>query len=78
MDDLFAHALCLNEFQRDVVILIAFKAGAQRTDLHREGKAHLDAGIKAVEVSDISLERRLDHFETEGALCLFVEGPHDP
>ena len=77
MDDLLAHAVLFDQFQRDVVILIARQARAQAFDLHRKGKPHLDARIKAFQIGLIVVQRRFDHLKAEGRLGVLVEAAHD-
>ena len=77
MHDLLAHTARLHELECQIVVLIALQPGPQRVHLHREGRAHLDAGVKALKIAFIGIERLLDDVERKGLLGVFIEGAHD-
>ena len=47
MQNLIAHATLINQFQRDIIILIALQSRAQTVHFHRVRQTHLDARVKA-------------------------------
>ena len=77
MHDLAAHPVTLNKFQRDIVILVTLKPRAQAAQLHREGKAQLYPGIKALEICLIVVQRAFDHLEGKALLRMPVKGAHN-
>ena len=78
MHELAAYTARFHELQSKIVILEPLKTRAQRHDLHRIGKPHLNAGIQTVEVGHIIVQRRLDHIKTEGLFRMLVKAAHDP
>ena len=78
MHDLFALPGGFYQFQRDVVILEPRQAGPQALHPHRERKAHLQPGVKTVQIGQVIVQRPLHHLETERFLGVFVKAAHDP
>ncbi len=77
MHDLLAHALRLDQFKCDVIILPARQAGPQRGHPHGKREPHLDARVEAFQIGFVVVQRRFHHREGKGAVGMGIEGPHD-
>ena len=77
MDDLFAQACGIDQFQGDVIILPARQARPQRPHLDRKRKPHLDARIKRPKVALVIFQRVFDHLKAKIAFGMGIERPHD-
>jgi hypothetical protein len=78
VEDLLAGAALVHQFERDVVILEAPEARAQRRHLDREAEAHLEPRVAGAEVRLVGVQRALHHVEGEGLLRVTVEAAHEP
>ena len=77
VNDLLARAACLDQFQRDVVILISRKTGPQASDFYRKGEPHLDTRVIALEVGFIVVQRGFHHLKAEHLIRVLVETAHN-
>ena len=78
MHDLFAHAVMIDQFKREIVILVAAQPGPQAIDHGGKGEPHLDPRIRRVEIRKIIVQRIRHDFIAECLLCVLVKAPHDP
>ena len=51
---------------------------SQAIHFYGERKPHLNAGIKAVQIAFVGIQRTLDNRETERLFGVFVKRTHDP
>ena len=77
MHQFLAHPIALDQFQRNVIILVPRQARPQALHLHWEGKAHLDTRIKTFEVRFVIIKRGFDHLKAERLFGMGIEAAHD-